>query len=245
MLVGPPGTGKSMAAAKLAAKAVMDGRKVAVISADAVRAGATAQLKAFTHILEIDLLKARNAAQLENLLDELEGGVDLIVVDSPGINPFKAEDRAYLADFLRVGAVEPILVLAAGGDMMENRRGGQAVRRHRRDADARHPARHDPAARRPAGGGGGFGAALLRRFGQSQRRRRAGADHPGVARPADPAAGVFPTDHERSRRAVRTVRQVRTPAAADGGGRTGRPRTAPPPSVRQRTRRAAAGGGSQ
>ena len=50
MLIGLPGAGKTVTTAKLAARAVMAGKKVNVISTDKVRAGGFEQLEAFTKI---------------------------------------------------------------------------------------------------------------------------------------------------------------------------------------------------
>src|SRR4051812_3903882 len=55
LLVGPPGAGKTLMAAKLAAQAVMDGDRPAVISTDIMRAGGTLQLEAFLNIMSLPL----------------------------------------------------------------------------------------------------------------------------------------------------------------------------------------------
>ncbi|MEP4191966.1 MAG: hypothetical protein ABJN51_12845, partial [Sneathiella sp.] len=55
MLIGPPGVGKTMTIAKMAASAKMDDRPVHVITTDISRAGAVDQLKAFTDILDLTL----------------------------------------------------------------------------------------------------------------------------------------------------------------------------------------------
>ncbi|MCA1940510.1 MAG: GTP-binding protein, partial [Caenispirillum bisanense] len=55
LIVGPPGAGKTITTAKLAARARLAGRTVGVVTADSVRAGATEQLAAFTRILDIQL----------------------------------------------------------------------------------------------------------------------------------------------------------------------------------------------
>src|SRR6202012_1838470 len=55
MLVGPPGTGKTITTAKLAARGRLAARPVGGITADTVRAGAVEQLAAFTGILEVEL----------------------------------------------------------------------------------------------------------------------------------------------------------------------------------------------
>jgi flagellar biosynthesis protein FlhF len=119
MLIGPPGSGKTITVAKLAARARLAGRAVAVISADTVRAGALEQLSAFTSILEIDLQKARGPAQLRRLIDDTILVHDLVYVDTPGINPFNAGDVDYLRELIAAVDVEPVMVMAAGGDPVE------------------------------------------------------------------------------------------------------------------------------
>ena len=120
ILVGPPGSGKSLTLAKLAARARLAGRRVQVISADAVRAGAIDQLKAFTAILEIELHRVRGATGLAKLLADLDGKADLTFIDSPGLNPFSPPDMAYLKSLCACAEMEPILVLGAGGDPVES-----------------------------------------------------------------------------------------------------------------------------
>ncbi len=126
LLVGPPGNGKSMTVAKLAARSTMKGRRVGVISADNVRAGANSQLSAFTGILKIDLLTARGPETLQRTVAACQGQFDIVFVDSPGLNPFKQTDLDYLAAMVESANVEPILVLAAGGDPTEAAEIGEA-----------------------------------------------------------------------------------------------------------------------
>ena len=49
-----------------------------------------------------------------------------VFVDSPGLNPFKQTDLDYLAALVESANVEPILVLAAGGDPAEAAEIGEA-----------------------------------------------------------------------------------------------------------------------
>jgi flagellar biosynthesis protein FlhF len=51
ILVGPPGSGKTVTAAKLAARAVLAGQRVRLMTTDMVRAGGIAQLEVFAKIL--------------------------------------------------------------------------------------------------------------------------------------------------------------------------------------------------
>ena len=61
MLVGPPGSGKTITVAKLAARARLAGRPVGVITTDTIRAGAVEQLTAFTNILEVEINQVRRS----------------------------------------------------------------------------------------------------------------------------------------------------------------------------------------
>ncbi|MBC7951689.1 MAG: GTP-binding protein [Rhodospirillaceae bacterium] len=119
MLVGPPGSGKSIAVAKLAARSVLKHRHVGVITCDNIRAGALEQLTAFTRIMEIDLVKARGPESLRRAVEAATGMFDLMLIDSPGLNPFKQSDMDYLQALIEAADVEPILVMAAGGDPTE------------------------------------------------------------------------------------------------------------------------------
>jgi len=119
MLVGPPGSGKSIAVAKLAARSVLRHRQVAVITCDNIRAGATEQLAAFTSILEIDLIKARGPESLRRTVEANAGLFDLVLIDSPGVNPFKQADMDFLQALVEAADVEPVVVIAAGGDPLE------------------------------------------------------------------------------------------------------------------------------
>jgi len=120
MLVGPPGAGKSLTLAKLAARSRLAGQRVRVISADAVRAGAMDQLRAFMTILEIDLHKARGGTSLEKILKAPEDqDFDLTLIDSPGLNPFSPPDMAYLKSLSECADMDLVLVMGAGGDPVE------------------------------------------------------------------------------------------------------------------------------
>lgn len=126
MLVGPNGSGKSIATAKLAARSVLKQRQVGVVTCDNIRAGAVEQLAAFTSILEIDLVRARGPESLARAVESMNGLFDLVVIDSPGLNPFKQSDMDYLQALIEAADVEPILVMAAGSDPEEAAEIGEA-----------------------------------------------------------------------------------------------------------------------
>lgn len=118
MLVGPPGAGKTTSVAKLAARAALAGEAVALVTTDTVRAGAVGQLEAFAGVLRQPLTCAESPEELHAALAAARapGRSRRILVDTPGANPFNADEMADLARFLRLCEVEPVLVLPAGGD---------------------------------------------------------------------------------------------------------------------------------
>ena len=120
MLVGPSGCGKTIAVAKMAVKAKMAGRRVGVMTTDMKRAGAIEQLEAFTKILELDLVKIRKPAFLKAAVESMRQTNDLVIIDTPGVNPFLKTDMAFLEELKAdIDGLEAILVLSAGGDAFE------------------------------------------------------------------------------------------------------------------------------
>ena len=119
MMIGPPGAGKTLAVAKMAARGAMNGLKVGVISADTIRAGGIEQLQAFTNLLNINLRTVGNAKELYLAVQDL-AAMDQILIDTPGLNPFSAEEVRQLARMIGAIPVRPILVLPAGTDADES-----------------------------------------------------------------------------------------------------------------------------
>lgn len=119
MFVGPPGAGKTLAVAKMAARGVMNDLNIAVITTDMARAGGFEQLQALTRVMNIDLKKAKNAADLARTLKDCSGA-DQILIDTTGFNPFDNADMKELAKLTVAGDIEPVLVLPAGLDAVES-----------------------------------------------------------------------------------------------------------------------------
>lgn len=119
MLVGMPGAGKTLAVAKLAARASLQGLNVQVITTDSLRAGGVEQLSAFTRLMDIDLKKAANPAEFLTRLEETKGA-DQVLIDTSGVNPFDTEQVKMLARLIGLAEVTPILVHPAGGDADES-----------------------------------------------------------------------------------------------------------------------------
>ncbi|HEX7775016.1 MAG TPA: hypothetical protein VF449_00650 [Parvibaculum sp.] len=128
MLVGLPGSGKTVTMTKLAAGAILDGAAADIITTDTARAGAAAQCEAYGHLLGVNARPAENVDTLALLLEEhaeaVTGWPDRSArpcfIDTASVNPFDRIEYAALArlaEGARIAArVEPVLVLSALGD---------------------------------------------------------------------------------------------------------------------------------
>ncbi|MFQ5785224.1 MAG: GTP-binding protein [Alphaproteobacteria bacterium] len=113
-LVGPPGAGKTVAAAKLAARAVMARLPVRVVTTDNFRAGGVEQLAALTRVLDIGLATAGSPRELQRAA--ADAGESLVIVDTAGVNPFDPPALVRLAELVDAIGAEPVLTIAGGGD---------------------------------------------------------------------------------------------------------------------------------
>ncbi len=119
MLVGPPGAGKTITTAKLAARAALAGKPVRVVTTDTQRAGGIEQLAAFTHLLKLELETTDTVEGLSKAV-AASGANDLVYIDTAGTNPFSDTEMDHLGGLVQAAGAEPVLVLAAGGDAMES-----------------------------------------------------------------------------------------------------------------------------
>jgi flagellar biosynthesis protein FlhF len=117
LLVGGPGAGKTLTAAKLVYLAVRAGRPVTAITTDLDRAGGVEQLDAFLRLLGLPLATAADPDALAAAVRAAAGG--LAVIDTAGANLFDAAAFARLRDLIEAAAAEPVYVAAAGGDIPE------------------------------------------------------------------------------------------------------------------------------
>ncbi len=121
MLVGPPGAGKTLATAKLTARAIFQDMNAAVVSTDTQRAGGMEQLQAFLRIMKVNLSKAANRSDLEDALARAaDAQAEQVFIDTPGINPFAPDEVRTLARMIETGRIEPVLVMPAGADATES-----------------------------------------------------------------------------------------------------------------------------
>ena len=118
MFVGPPGAGKTLTCAKLAARMVLRGAAPVMVTADGQRAGAAAQLAAFTGVLGLTLAVAPSPATLGKALARRARGQP-VLVDTAGCDPFDAPQAVALRNLATIAEAELVLVLPAGLDAAE------------------------------------------------------------------------------------------------------------------------------
>lgn len=119
MFMGTPGAGKSTAIAKTAAQARFRGISSAIVSTDNLRAGANKQLEAFAKILEQDFFFCKDPRTLYELTTEIRGKYQLILIDTPGINPFVAEELRRLSQLAEAVKSCQILTMDGGKNAFE------------------------------------------------------------------------------------------------------------------------------
>lgn len=112
-LIGPPGSGKSSAAAKLAARAALAGHPVALVCADGARAGAIAQTRAYAEALQASMAFAPEPGALARAIAQREEDAATFI-DGPPTNPFDLEEVEAVARLVRASGAEPVAVLDAG-----------------------------------------------------------------------------------------------------------------------------------
>ncbi len=118
MLIGPPGAGKTVTLAKLAARAAVQEVAAQMVTTDTRRAGGVEQLAAFTRLMELPLAVSGTPQELADTRAAMTGDRP-VLIDTPGTNPFHHGEKAELAELIAASGAEPVLVLAAGGDVFE------------------------------------------------------------------------------------------------------------------------------
>lgn len=114
LFMGVSGSGKSTAIAKTATQAKLKNISTCIISTDNVRAGANKQLETFAEILEVDFIFCKSGRALFDAVQEAEQKYDLILIDTPGINPFEPDDVEKVSSFVEAVKADVILTLASG-----------------------------------------------------------------------------------------------------------------------------------
>jgi flagellar biosynthesis protein FlhF len=117
MFIGPTGVGKTTTIAKLAARAIQNGRRVGIISLDTYRIGAIEQVRIYAKIMGIPLSVVSNGKEFKNSLSTFAGTREMIFIDTSGRNP---HDNEYIREMLEnVGIGFPLelhLLMSANYD---------------------------------------------------------------------------------------------------------------------------------
>jgi flagellar biosynthesis protein FlhF len=119
LLAGLPGAGKSATLAKLAARAKVNGWAATAITCDLAKAGAIEQLATYAKALEIPAYRAKDAATLRKAVAKADADGP-ILIDTLGTNPLKEGDLTRLRELAEAASAEIVLVMAAGGDVVES-----------------------------------------------------------------------------------------------------------------------------
>ena len=111
LLVGPPGAGKTVSAAKIAVRARLAKRSIAIITTDTLRTGAVEQFAGYAALLGIAAPVAQTPAELQAAVAAAQAAA-VRLIDTTGANPFDGDDMRRLQSFVAATGAEPILVLA-------------------------------------------------------------------------------------------------------------------------------------
>lgn len=119
MFMGVPGAGKSTAIAKVATQAKIQKLSACIISTDNVRAGANSQLQAFADILETNFRFVKSPRGLYDMVEDAKQKYALVLIDTPGINPFLQEEVEKVSLMTEAVRADMILTMDAGKNTME------------------------------------------------------------------------------------------------------------------------------
>ncbi len=113
-LIGPTGVGKTTTAAKIAAwYSIHEGMKVALLSMDCYRIGATDQLRTYAKIMRLPCEIALRKKDLQTALLRHQDK-DLIIIDTAGKSPYDPNHIRELGEWFSLkSGIEPYLILSA------------------------------------------------------------------------------------------------------------------------------------
>jgi flagellar biosynthesis protein FlhF len=114
IVVGAPGHGKTTTLARLAANAIGAGSQATLVTLDTGKAGAVAQIETYGNLLKARVIVCEDEDALRRAVMQTTAGA--IFVDTPGINPWSADDAAQLRRWIEAAGAEPVWVVSAETD---------------------------------------------------------------------------------------------------------------------------------
>ncbi|MBA4374455.1 MAG: flagellar biosynthesis protein FlhF [Thermodesulfovibrio sp.] len=116
VMIGPTGVGKTTTIAKLSARAMKNGRKVAIINLDTYRIGAIEQIRIYARIMGVPLDIVSDVSDLGKSLAKFSDR-DIVFIDTAGRNPRDAAYIEELRGIYRLGlSLETHLLMSAHSD---------------------------------------------------------------------------------------------------------------------------------
>jgi flagellar biosynthesis GTPase FlhF len=112
-LVGPTGVGKTTTLAKLAARAVNAGQRVAIVTADTYRMAAVEQLRAYADLLDVPLHVTFTPQDLRRAVLQC-ADADRVFIDTTGRSPLDRDALRALGGTLAAQQPSVILCISAG-----------------------------------------------------------------------------------------------------------------------------------
>src|SRR5881396_3157104 len=113
LFMGPPGDGKTTTIAKLAAQQQRAGQRVALVTTDTYRVGATAELETYGRALGAPVHAAVGARELVQAL-ACVAEADVVLVDTAGAGPGQGPQLAELAALVEAAAAAARTLVASG-----------------------------------------------------------------------------------------------------------------------------------
>ncbi|MCC6623444.1 MAG: hypothetical protein IT385_19445 [Deltaproteobacteria bacterium] len=111
--VGPTGAGKTTTLLKIAGLATfLHRRSVALVSTDVGRLGTFEHLQMYAQVMGLPLMPAPDRAALDAVLEHF-ADMDLVLVDTPGVNPFDVGARFHAMKAIGAREVRQHLVVPA------------------------------------------------------------------------------------------------------------------------------------
>jgi flagellar biosynthesis protein FlhF len=120
ILVGTPGSGKTITAAKLACEALLQKRDVSLNTLDYVKAGGVAQIEKYASALNLKVNVFQNSTELSQFCRNAAPS-SIQIIDTPGLNPLHKESFKMLVEVVIALKTPPTLILPAGLDAFDVR----------------------------------------------------------------------------------------------------------------------------